>query len=214
MVIAAPAVAIINAAVAFVDDLPTVIAKIGELIKPDDRVLGLTTPSAGSVGGGDPDASSPRTPRLIADAATASPSGTSIAVIAGLITAVIISVGLAIGQVSLLGWLRRFLPSSTYRDLTELERAIAVSFGGFVRGRLVIGAIYGTIVGLAAVVLGIPYGPLIAVIAGSDRVHPVDRTAHRLDRPAGLRGPAPEPDVVAQAADRSASSARSPSSSS
>jgi predicted PurR-regulated permease PerM len=70
------------------------------------------------------------------------------------------------GQVSLLGWLRRFLPSSTYRDLTELERAIAVSFGGFVRGRLVIGAIYGAIVGIGALVLGIPYGPLIAVIAG------------------------------------------------
>ena len=52
------------------------------------------------------------------------------------------------GQVSLLGWLRRFLPSSTYRDLTELEAAIAVSFGGFVRGRLVIGAIYGVIIAL------------------------------------------------------------------
>jgi predicted PurR-regulated permease PerM len=70
------------------------------------------------------------------------------------------------GQVSLLGWLRRFLPQSTYRDLTELEQAIAVSFGGFVRGRLLIGAIYGTMVGIAALVLGIPYAPLIAVIAG------------------------------------------------
>ena len=34
---------------------------------------------------------------------------------------------------------------STYRDLTELELAIAVSFGGFVRGRLLIGAVYGTV---------------------------------------------------------------------
>jgi predicted PurR-regulated permease PerM len=90
----------------------------------------------------------------------------AIAVAAGLVTAVIISVGLAISQVSLLGWMRRFLPSRTYRDLTELERAIAVSFGGFVRGRLLIGLIYGTVVVVAAFVLGIPYGPLIGVIAG------------------------------------------------
>ena len=79
-----------------------------------------------------------------------------VAVIAALVTAIVISVGLAMGQVSLLGWLRRFLPSSTYRDLTELERAIAVSFGGFVRGRLVIGAIYGAIVGIAALAPGHP----------------------------------------------------------
>jgi predicted PurR-regulated permease PerM len=68
--------------------------------------------------------------------------------------------------VSLLGWTKRFLPTSTYRDISELEQAIAVSFGGFVRGRLLIGAIYGGVVGISAVLLGIPYSPLIAVIAG------------------------------------------------
>jgi putative heme transporter len=164
VVIASAAVAVINAAVAFVDNLPAILTRVGEILAPVVDALGLKLPEDGSV-----IATIQRflaeNAGQIADAVTAI-ARNLVVVIASLITAVIISVGLAMGQVSLLGWLRRFLPSSTYRDLTELEQAIAVSFGGFVRGRLVIGAIYGSIVGLAAVVLGIPYGALIAVIAG------------------------------------------------
>jgi predicted PurR-regulated permease PerM len=164
VVIASAGVAIINAAVAFVDNLPQILAKLGDVLRPVFEALGITLPSGGS-------AVAAIQGWVAANAAQLADAATSIVrnlivVIAALVTAIIISVGLAMGQVSLLGWLRRFLPSSTYRDLTELERAIAVSFGGFVRGRLVIGAIYGTIVGIGALVLGIPYSPLIAVIAG------------------------------------------------
>ena len=52
-----------------------------------------------------------------------------VAVIAGLFTAVVISVGMAAGEVTLLGWLRRFLPERSYADIAALERAIALSFG-------------------------------------------------------------------------------------
>jgi predicted PurR-regulated permease PerM len=163
-VLASAGVAIVNAAVAFVDNLPAILEELGEVVRPIFEFLGITLPSDGSAV-----AALQRwfaeNAAALADAATAIIRNL-VTVVAGLVTAVIISVGLAMGQVSLLGWLRRFLPESTYRDLTELERAIAVSFGGFVRGRLLIGAIYGTIVGIAAVWLGIPYGPLIAVIAG------------------------------------------------
>ena len=165
VVIAGAGVAVINAAVAFIDNLPAILSRLGELLTPvverpradARRATARSSPRSRS--------SWPRTP---ARSRTASPAlaRNAIVVVASLVTAVIISVGLAMGQVSLLGWLRRFLPSSTYRDLTELEAAIAVSFGGFVRGRLVIGAIYGVIIALSAVVLGIPYAPLIAVIAG------------------------------------------------
>ena len=58
-------------------------------------------------------------------------------------TAVVISVGMAAGEVTLLGWLRRFLPERSYADIAALERAIALSFGGFIRGRGVIGLIFG-----------------------------------------------------------------------
>ena len=164
VVIAAAVVAVINAAVAFTDNLPAILAKVGDVLRPLIERLGLTLPNSGSV--------VESIQRFLAENASEiadAVTGTArnlIVIVASLITAIIISVGLAMGQVSLLGWMRRFLPSSTYRDLTELERAIAVSFGGFVRGRLLIGAIYGGVIGIAAVILGIPYGALIAVIAG------------------------------------------------
>jgi predicted PurR-regulated permease PerM len=79
---------------------------------------------------------------------------------------VVISVGMAAGEVTLLGWLRRFLPERSYFDIAALERAIAVSFGGFIRGRGIIGLIFGALISVAAVLLGIPFAPLIAVIAG------------------------------------------------
>ena len=81
-------------------------------------------------------------------------------------TAVVISVGMAAGEVTLLGWLRRFLPERSYADISALERAIALSFGGFIRGRGVIGLIFGSLISVAAVLLGVPFAPLIAVIAG------------------------------------------------
>jgi predicted PurR-regulated permease PerM len=164
VVLTAALIAVVNAAVAFVDRLPEILERVGEILRPIVERLGISLPSGG-------DAVEAIQAFLreygaqLADAATAAIRNL-IGVVAGLVTAVIISVGLAVGQVSLLGWARRFLPRSTYRDLTELERAIAISFGGFVRGRLLIGAIYGLIILVAAVLLGVPLAPLIAVIAG------------------------------------------------
>ncbi len=157
-------VALLNAAIAFVNELPTIVAKAREAVKPILEFFGLTFT-------GEFDLSTAignfvaTNGQAIADAAKAAVANI-VALVAGLFTAVIISVGLAVGQVSLLGWTRRFLPERTYRDIAELERAIAVSFGGFVRGRGLIGLIYGIVVLLAAIVLGIPFAPLIAVVAG------------------------------------------------
>jgi predicted PurR-regulated permease PerM len=164
VVIGAAGIAVLNAAVAFVDALPEILARVRELLVPVVDLLGLTLPSGGDV--------VTAIQAFISDSAgdlsdaIAAAIRNIFAVAAGMVTAVIISVGLAVGQVSLLGWLRRFLPTHTYRDLTELERAIAISFGGFVRGRLLIGLIYGAWVGVVAFLLGIPLGPLIGVIAG------------------------------------------------
>jgi predicted PurR-regulated permease PerM len=164
VVIGSAGIAILNAAVAFVDQLPAILARITEILRPVIDALGLRLPS-----GGDATAALldwlRSSATVFADTVSAMVRN-GIAVAAGLVTAIFISVGLAVGQVSLLGWLRRFLPRSTYRDLTELERAIAISFGGFVRGRLLIGAVFGTIVTVAAFVLGIPFGPLIGLVAG------------------------------------------------
>ena len=158
-------VAILQASIAFLENLPQLVTKLGETLKPILSGLGITMPSGGA------DLVSAIQEWFKANAgqladAVALVIRNAVVLVGALITAVFISIGLAVGEVSLLGWTKRFLPRSTYRDISELEQAIAVSFGGFVRGRLLIGAIYGAVVGISAVLLGIPYAPLIAVIAG------------------------------------------------
>ncbi len=78
------------------------------------------------------------------------------------------------------------MPERTYCDIAELERAIAVSFGGFVRGRGLIGLIYGIIILVAAFVLGVPFAPLIAVVAGLIVFIPWIGPLHRVGGAAGL----------------------------
>lgn len=164
VVLLSAGIALLNAAVAFVDNLPAILQKVGTMLQPLIAALGIQLPSGGDVIAAIQDYLRTYAGQLADGASAVIRNG--ITVVAALVTAVFISVGLAMGQVSLLGWLRRFLPSSTYRDLTELELAIAVSFGGFVRGRLLIGAVYGTVIAIAAFVFGVPYSPLIGVIAG------------------------------------------------
>ena len=157
-------VALLQAAVAFVDQLPAILQKVGAAIRPVLEGLGITLP-----GGADVVAAVQgflvTYGAQLADAARLAVTNL-IGLVAALFTAVIISVGLAMGQVSLLGWARTFLPESTYADLSALEQAIALAFGSFVRGRILIGTIYGAMVLGTALLFGVPYSPLIAVIAG------------------------------------------------
>jgi predicted PurR-regulated permease PerM len=164
VVLAAAGIALLRAAVEFVDELPAIVDKISDFIRPIIEWLGIDLPTQEDVQAAIREFLATYAGQF-ADAVTLAVRNI-VTLIAGLVTAVIISVGLAVGQVSLLGWARRFLPSSSYDDLTELERAIAVSFGGFVRGRLLIGFIYGAIIAVAAFILGVPFGPLIGIIAG------------------------------------------------
>ena len=162
-VLLAAGVTLIQAAIAFAENLPAIVAQVRELLRPMAESLGLSAPALDL-----PTIVSEfvaRNGQAIADAAKTA-TANMIALIAGLFTAVIISVGLAAGQVTLFGWLRRFLPERTYVDLAALERAIAISFGGFVRGRGLIGLIYGAMVLVVALIFRVPFAPLIAVIAG------------------------------------------------
>jgi predicted PurR-regulated permease PerM len=162
-VLLAAGVTLIQAAISFAENLPAIVAQVRELLTPLAESLGLSAPSFDL-----PTIVSEfvaRNGQAIADAAK-NATVNMIALVAGAFTAVIISVGLAAGQVTLFGWLRRFLPERTYDDLAALERAIAVSFGGFVRGRGLIGVIYGAMVLVVALIFRVPYAPLIAVIAG------------------------------------------------
>jgi predicted PurR-regulated permease PerM len=156
--------ALVSAAVKFVEQLPAIVERVRELAQPLAASLGLSPPAPVDLGGAIA-AQVAESGEAIADAVQAALANI-VTVVAGLFTAVVISVGMAAGEVTLLGWLRRFLPERSYFDIAALERAIAVSFGGFIRGRGIIGLIFGALISVAAVLLGIPFAPLIAVIAG------------------------------------------------
>jgi predicted PurR-regulated permease PerM len=153
---------LLSAAVAFVDQLPTIVARVQELAQPLAAGAGLAPPGPVDLAAAIADQVASNG-EAIADAVGLALRNIA-GLVAGLFTAIVISVGMAVGEVTLLGWLRRFLPERSYADIAALERAIAVSFGGFIRG--IIGLIFGSAVGIAAVLLGIPFAPLIAVIAG------------------------------------------------
>lgn len=164
VVLASAGIALLRAAIEFVERLPEIIARLREILGPIVSASGIELPAGGDALTAILDQLRESGGQLAEGVAVV--VANAITIVAGLVTAVFISVGLAVGQVSLLGWLRRFLPERSYRDLTELELAIAISFGGFVRGRLLIGAVFGSIVAVAAFVLGVPLAPLIGVIAG------------------------------------------------
>ncbi len=156
--------ALLSAAAAFVERLPEIRARVQELLEPLVASLGLSPPAPSDLATAIADDVA-ENGEAIGDVVQATLRNIVLAV-AGLFTAVVISVGMAAGEVTLLGWLRRFLPERSYADIAALERAIALSFGGFIRGRGLIGLIFGVLIAIAAVLLGVPLAPLIAVIAG------------------------------------------------
>ncbi len=156
--------ALMSAAIAFVDQLPAIVARVRELAAPLAASLGLSPPAPVDLAGALAEHVAANG-EAIGDAVQATLQNL-VAVIAGLFTAVVISVGMAAGEVTLLGWLRQFLPERSYADIAALERAIALSFGGFIRGRGLIGLIFGVLIWIAAILLGVPLAVLIAVIAG------------------------------------------------
>lgn len=60
----------------------------------------------------------------------------------------------------------RLIPGRFAGDIELLESSVARSFGGFVRGQVLLGIVYGAFAGLTTILLGLPYLPLIAVIVG------------------------------------------------
>ncbi|MBM4408879.1 MAG: AI-2E family transporter [Chloroflexi bacterium] len=60
----------------------------------------------------------------------------------------------------------QLIPGRFAGDIELLETSVARSFGGFVRGQVLLGIVYGAFAGLTTVLLGLPYLPLIAVMVG------------------------------------------------
>jgi predicted PurR-regulated permease PerM len=76
---------------------------------------------------------------------------------------VFMSVYIAADRDRLLAGIAHLVPDRYERHLAIAEEAISHSFGGFVRGQVVMGIMYGAVAFVACLVLGLPYAPLIGV---------------------------------------------------
>ena len=76
---------------------------------------------------------------------------------------VFLSVYMASDRERLIGGANRMVPARYQRAVVIAEDAIVHSFGGFVRGQVVMGIMYGVVAFIAALVLDLPYAPLIGI---------------------------------------------------
>ena len=76
---------------------------------------------------------------------------------------VFMSVYIAAERDQILAGVRRTVPARYHRGLDIVQEAISHSFGGFVRGQIFIGILYGLIAFGACLLLGLPYAPLVGV---------------------------------------------------
>jgi predicted PurR-regulated permease PerM len=90
----------------------------------------------------------------------------SISVIGTVLIISILSIYIAIDRKRILAFLFRLTPSA-YRAEAELLRvSVNRSFGGFLRGQVIMGAVYGVITVLVSVVFGLKLVPITATAAG------------------------------------------------
>src|SRR5450755_1110713 len=90
----------------------------------------------------------------------------SISVIGTVLIISILSIYIAIDRKRILAFLFRLTPSA-YRAEAELLRvSVNRSFGGFLRGQVIMGAVYGAIIVFVSVVFGLKLVPITATTAG------------------------------------------------
>lgn len=76
---------------------------------------------------------------------------------------VFVSVYMAADRDRLTAGAMRVVPAPYHHELDVVQDATGHSFGGFVRGQIVVGMLYGAVAFVACLVLDIPYAPLVGV---------------------------------------------------
>jgi len=67
---------------------------------------------------------------------------------------------------SILSFLFRVVPPTAKEEARLLERSVAKSFGGFLRGQAILGVVYAAVAALTSAVLGLPYLAVSTAAAG------------------------------------------------
>jgi len=90
----------------------------------------------------------------------------SIGVFGNVLLLVILSIYIALDREDILAFLYRLVPPAFVPQARLLQVAVGRSFGGFLRGQLIMGLVFGTFTALVNILFGLQYAALTTVAAG------------------------------------------------
>lgn len=90
----------------------------------------------------------------------------SIGVLGNILILVILSVYIAVDRGPILAFLYRLVPPSLAPAARLLQDSVSRSFGGFLRGQLIMGIVFGLFTAIVNIVFGLQYAALTTVTAG------------------------------------------------
>src|SRR5262245_43152753 len=90
----------------------------------------------------------------------------SIGVIGNVLLLVILSIYIALDRDDILAFLFRLVPPAFVPQARVLQVAVGRSFGGFLRGQLIMGLVFGLFTALVNIIFGLQYAALPTVAAG------------------------------------------------
>jgi predicted PurR-regulated permease PerM len=90
----------------------------------------------------------------------------SIGILGNILILVILSIYMAIDRVDIMAFLFRLVPPAYVPQAKMLQASVARSFGGFLRGQLIMGVVFGVFTAVVNIVFGLQYAAVTTVIAG------------------------------------------------
>jgi predicted PurR-regulated permease PerM len=90
----------------------------------------------------------------------------SLGALGNVLIVVILSLYMVIDRDRILSFLFRLVPANYADEAALLETSVAASFGGFLRGQAIMGAVYGAIGLVTSIVLGLDFAPVTASASG------------------------------------------------
>jgi predicted PurR-regulated permease PerM len=90
----------------------------------------------------------------------------SLGVIGNILILVILSIYIAIDRSAITAFLFRLVPPVLASEARLLNTSVSKSFGGFLRGQLIMGALFAVFTGIINVLFGLPYAAVTTVAAG------------------------------------------------
>lgn len=90
----------------------------------------------------------------------------SVGVLGQLLLILFTSLYIALDRAAILAFLFRLVPPGFVAEARLLQTSVGKSFGGFIRGQVLMGVLFGIFAAVVNIVLALPYGAATAVVAG------------------------------------------------